>query len=180
MQNAPMSIRIETNNAPEQQQVVAPRRQLNQLDQDIERLRQITREAEEIRNRIAQEQGQIPRPSAQPMPQAPRRGRGQIPSATVVLPRAGQGQRQNQPLLSRPGVQAVINNMPQMIDQLRNAFNNNLDRIQNTYQRIQGRLTNMQAENQRLRDENQQLRDENQKLRKRLQDKEQNTATENQ
>lgn len=174
-ENAPMFVQIVPGDTPEPQQGNA--QQLNQLDRDIERLRQITQEAEQIRNRIARQAGAIqsrrqnitqPPSDTATTPQRQLRGqaRGQIPSATAILP---QGQRQNPPLLSRQGVQTVINNLPQMVDQLRNTLNNNLDRVQNTYQRIQKRLINIQVENQKLRDENQKLRNENQKLKKRLQ-----------
>lgn len=143
------------------------RQQLSQIDQEIERLRQMTREAEAIRARVAQqaEHPEIQPAQPQPRPQAQR----QLPSTTGTVRREVQEPRQNMPILSRPGVQRVIENIPQAISQLRETFNNNLERVQSAYRGIQERLNDIQAENQRLRNENQQLREENQRLRNRIQ-----------
>jgi predicted nuclease with TOPRIM domain len=169
-------MRAEAVNLAEQLRIENQQKQLNQLDQDVERLRHITQEAEEIRSRIAQQTGQPSAPAIQAQPQ--RLGRGQLPPAAGAR-RGARGQRQNLPVIPRPGLQMVVDNIPQMIDQLRNAFDNNIERVQNAYERIRGRLEDMQTENQRmrnenerLRDENQRLRDENQKLRDRLQEQE--------
>jgi cell shape-determining protein MreC len=142
------------------------RQQLGQMNQDIERLRQIMKEAEEIRARIARESQLNDAFRPQPQPQLQRQNLRQLPSSApgIMEPRP------DTPALSRPGVQRIIDNIPQMIDQLREAFNNNIERVHNTYQRIQEKMINLQSENERLRIENQQLRDENQRLRNRLQE----------
>ena len=157
----------ETDRRPDQVQGNTDQGQLRQIDAEIERLRQMIREAEEIRANIARQAGQ-------PQAQAPMRG--QRPEA-VQQAQPGTAARpgapgQNVPVVPRPGARAVIDNIPQMIDQLRNALNNNVERIHNAYQRIQQRLTNLEEENQRLRDENRDLRNQNQQLRARLQERE--------
>jgi hypothetical protein len=167
LQSAAQEPRIQQNTEM-RNPVIPQRQQPGQMDQDIERLRQIMREAEEIRARIARESqlNDAFRPQPQPQPQNLR----QLPPSTgTVQPRIMEP-RPDTPALSRPGVQMIIDNIPQMIDQLRDAFNNNVERVHNAYQRIQEKLQNLQSENERLRNENQQLRDENQRLRNRLQE----------
>ncbi|MBN1973398.1 MAG: hypothetical protein JW787_07145 [Sedimentisphaerales bacterium] len=151
------------------------RKQLSQIDQEIERLRQMTREAEAIRARVAQqaEHPEIQPAQPQPRPQAQR----QLPSTTGIARREAQDLPQNMPILSRPGVQRVIENIPQAISQLRETFNNNLERVQSAYRGIQERLNDIQSENQRLRNEIQKLREENQNLKNRIQDIEPRRAT---
>ena len=140
------------------------------MNQDIERLRQITREAEEIRARITRDSQQPEGQRPQPQPQSQRRNLRQLPPPVGAVRPGMQGPRQNLPLLSRPGMQRIIDNIPQMIDQLRDTFNNNVERVHSAYQKLQEKLQNIQSENERLRNENQQLRDENQRLRNRLQE----------
>ena len=152
-----MAQQLELKNQQRPQQ-----RQLREIDVEIERLRQMIREAEQIRENIASQ-------SVQPQAQTP--GRPQRPQPVQLVPPGtgtGRGAREPRPnleIISRPGMRAIIDNVPQMVDQLRNALNNNIDRIHNAYTRIQDRLINLEEENERLRNENRELRNQNKDLR---------------
>jgi cell shape-determining protein MreC len=165
-QSAAQEPRVQQNTEMRNQQ----RKQLGQMDQDIERLRQIMKEAEEIRARIARDSQLNDAFRPQPQPQPQRENLRQLPPSTGTVQPGIMEPRPDIPALSRPGVQRIIDNIPQMIDQLRDAFNNNVERVHNAYQKLQEKLINLQSDNERLRNENQQLRDENQRLRNRLQE----------
>jgi predicted nuclease with TOPRIM domain len=152
-----MAQQLELKNQQRPQQ-----RQLREIDAEIERLRQMTQEAEQIRENIVRQSGQ-------PQAQTPRRAQRPQP-VQQVPPGTGAGrgarvQRPNPPIISRPGMRAIIDNIPQMVDQLRNALNNNIERIHTAYEKIQERLINLEEENERLRNENRELRNQNQDLR---------------
>jgi hypothetical protein len=140
--------------------------EINQIDQEIVRLRQLTKEAEEIRARIAKQAKQPEAISPQPKPI--RQPQKQTLSTTETVKPAPRAAKETSPLKSQPVVKEAIENMPELVGQLKTAFNNYLERVQTAYKNNQGRFTNLQSENQKLSNENKQLRDENQRLKNRI------------
>ncbi len=107
-------------------------RRLREVDESIERLRQITREAEEIRERIRNEIEQRERAWMKPERELP----------------------------LRPRVQKSIENVHNIIGQIRETFMRQMERIEATFGRLSDNMVQMEREIQELRAENEQLRNQ--------------------
>ena len=114
----------------------AAQRRLREVDEYIERLRQITREAEEIRERIMLKIEQRERAWMEPEREMP----------------------------LRPRVQKRIENVHNIIGQIRETFMRQLERIEATFGGLRDNIEQMEGEIQELRAENERLRN---KLRER-------------
>jgi len=107
-------------------------RRLREIDEHLERLRQITREAEEIRERIRLEIEQRGRVWMEPERELP----------------------------LRPRVQKSIENVHNIIGQIRETFMRQLERIEATFGRLGDNIVQMEREIQELRAENERLRNQ--------------------
>ena len=107
-------------------------RRLREVDEYIERLRQITREAEEIRERIRNEIEQRERTWMAPERELP----------------------------LRPRVQKSIENVHNIIGQIRETFMKQMERIEATFGRLSDNMVQMEREIQELRAENEHLRNQ--------------------
>jgi uncharacterized protein Yka (UPF0111/DUF47 family) len=105
-------------------------RRLREVDEYINRLREITREAEEIRERIRIEIEQRERAWTEP--------------ETPI----------------RPRVQRRIENIHNVIGQIRETFMNQLERIEATFGGLRDNMVQMEREIQELREENERLRNQ--------------------
>ncbi len=110
-------------------------RRLREMEECLDRLRQITREAEEIRERMGHEIEQRVREKLRPMPEPP---------------------MESEP--KRPGLQKRWDNMQNVIGQVREAFMKHLERIEVTFGRLRSNMEQMEREIHELRAENERLR----------------------
>ena len=117
----------------------AEQRRLRQIDEYLNRLRQMTREAEEMRERIRLqiEQPEIDRPGPRPERELPFR---------------------LEPL--RPRVQRRIDNVHNVIGQIRETFMGHLERVEETFGGLRNNMEQMEQEIQELRAENERLRNQ--------------------
>jgi len=105
---------------------------LREVDEYLERLRQMIREAEEIRERIRAEIEQRERAWMEP--------------------------EQEMPL--RPRIQKGIENVHNIIGQIRETFNRQLDRIEEIFGGLRNNMVQMEREIRELREENERLRNQ--------------------
>jgi len=110
----------------------AAQKRLHEVDEYLERLRQITREAEEIRERIIIEIEQRGRVWMEPERELP----------------------------LRPRVQKRIENVHNVIGQIRETFMRQLERIEASFGGLSDNMVQMQREIQELRAENEHLRNQ--------------------
>jgi len=115
----------------------AEQRQLREIDKYLERLRQMVREAEEIRKKIGPEIEQRAREMQRPARDLPLR---------------------LEPL--RPRVQQRMENMQNVIGQIRETFMMHLERIEGTFGVLRNNIERLERENQELRAENERLRNQ--------------------
>ncbi len=107
-------------------------RRLREVDEYIERLRQITREAEEIRERIRNEIEQREKAWIEPERELP----------------------------LRPRVQKNIENVHNIIGQVRETFMKQMERVEAAFGRLSDNMVQMEREIQELRAENERLRNQ--------------------
>lgn len=110
----------------------AVQRRLREVDEYLERLRQMIREAEEIRERI----------------------RSDIEQREMIRPEP----EREMPL--RPRVQKRIENVHNIIGQIRETFNRQLERIEETFGGLRNNMVQMESEIRELRAENERLRNQ--------------------
>ena len=110
---------------------------LHEVEECLDRLRQMTREAEEIRERMMHEIEQRARERLQSLPELPM-----------------------EPERLRPGIQKRWDNMQNVIGQVREAFMRHLERIEMTIgslrenmEQMERKINELKAENERLRNE---------------------------
>jgi len=112
-------------------------RRLREIEKCLDRLRQMTREAEEIRERMGQEIEQRVREKLRPLPEQPM-----------------------EPEPIRPGMQKRWDNMQNVIGQVREAFIKHLERIEAMVGRLRDNMEQMEREIHELRAENERLRNQ--------------------
>jgi regulator of replication initiation timing len=112
-------------------------RRLQEIDECINRLRQMVREAEEIRGSIGPRAGQQERPGPRPEKEQPLRP---------------------EPLRQR--VEQRMENLQNLIGQIRETFMNRLGRIEETFGGLRNNFEQLEKDNQELRAENERLRNQ--------------------
>jgi len=112
-------------------------RRLLEIEKCLNRLRQMTREAEEIREKMMLGIEQHVREKLQPLPEQP---------------------MEPEPL--RPGLQKRWDNMQNAIGQIRETFMRHLERIEMTVGRLRDNMGQMEREIHELRAENERLRNQ--------------------
>jgi chromosome segregation ATPase len=112
-------------------------RRLREIDECLDRLRQITHEAEEIRERMGHGIEQLERERIFPLPELPM-----------------------EPESLRPGLQRQWENMQNVIGQVREAFMRHLERIEATVGRFRNNMEQMERQIHELRAQNERLRNQ--------------------